>query len=61
MRTAHRTGIVRTTPMNEPRIRAMTPAHNAVASVQPRPMIRVMNQVCRPSADISQKMPQFQL
>ncbi len=39
----------------------MTPAQNAVASVQPRPMIRVMNQVCRPSADISQKMPQFQL
>ena len=39
----------------------MTPAHNAVASVQPRPMIKRHDQVCRPSADISQKMPQFQL
>src|SRR5450432_3884209 len=61
IRPAHLFGVVRITPMNDPRNNAMIPAQKAVANVQPKPMTSVMAQVCRPSADISQKMPQFQL
>ena len=40
---------------------AMMPAHNAVVSVQPRPMNSVVSHVWRPSADISKNIFQFQL
>ena len=51
----------RITPITEPSRSAMTQAQTAADIVHPRPWISVMNHVLWPSADVSQRMPQFQL
>lgn len=60
-RTAHFDGVVRITPTTEPSTSAITHAHAAVASVQPSPWTSVMIHELRLSADVCQRMPQFQL